>query len=66
MLTVGNWATPASNSANLMRSSDVMPTAFEQFYDFSHNRQWLVIKTKMLNRLFQLSKQYKSGLVPDF
>lgn len=66
VLTVGNWATPESNSANLMRSSDVMPTAFEQFYDFSHNRQWLVIKTKMLNRLFQLSKQHKSGLVPDF
>lgn len=46
VLTVGNWATPASNSANLMRSSDVMPTAFEQFYDFSHNRQWLVIKNR--------------------
>ena len=65
-LTVGNWATPTSNSSNLMRSSDIMPTAFEQFYDFSHNRQWLVIKTKMLNRLFQLSEQNKSGLVPDF
>ncbi|MBS0937977.1 glycosyl hydrolase family 8 [Lactiplantibacillus plantarum] len=66
MLTVGNWATPTSNLANLMRSSDVMPTAFEQFYAFSHNRQWLVIKNTMLNRLFQLSEQHKSGLVPDF
>ncbi len=66
VLTVGNWATSTSNSANLMRSSDVMPTAFEQFYNFSHNRQWLVIKTTMLNRLFQLSEQHKSGLVPDF
>ncbi|MDV7720260.1 beta-glucanase [Pediococcus ethanolidurans] len=66
VLTVGNWATPVSHSSNLMRSSDVMPTAFEQFYDFSHNKQWLVIKHTMLNRLLQLSEQHKPGLVPDF
>ncbi|WP_236629313.1 MULTISPECIES: glycosyl hydrolase family 8 [Lactobacillus] len=66
ILTVGNWATAKSKYYDLMRTSDVMPAVFTQFYQFTGERKWLVIKQKMLKRLDQLSKSNSSGLVPDF
>ena len=65
-LTVGNWADSKSKYYNLMRTSDVLPTMFDQFYRESNDSRWLLIKKTMLKRLNQLSNQHKSGLVPDF
>ncbi|GFO99828.1 glycosyl hydrolase family 8 [Lactobacillus helveticus] len=65
-LTVGNWANSKSKFYNLMRTSDVMPEFFDDFYQETGDRRWLLIKKTMLKRLNQLSHQHKSGLVPDF
>lgn len=65
-LTVGNWANSKSKFYNLMRTSDVMPEFFDDFYQETGDRRWLLIKKTMLKRLNQLSHQHNSGLVPDF
>lgn len=65
-LTVGNWADSKSKYYNLMRTSDVMPEFFDNFYKATGDQRWIVIKKTMLKRLNQLSHQHKSGLVPDF
>lgn len=66
MLTVGNWATKKTKYYNLMRTSDVTPEIFDDFYKISGNSTWLSIKKSMLTYLNQLSRLHKSGLVPDF
>lgn len=65
-LTVGNWANNKSKFYNLMRTSDVMPKFFDDFYHETGDKRWILIKNTMLKRLNQLSHQHKSGLVPDF
>lgn len=65
-LTVGDWADSKSKYYNLMRTSDVMPEFFDNFYQETGDKRWLVIKNTMLKRLNQLSHQNKTGLVPDF
>ena len=65
-LTVGDWADSKSKYYNLMRTSDVMPEFFDNFYQETDDKRWLVIKNTMLKRLNQLSHQNKTGLVPDF
>lgn len=65
-LIVGNWATKSSKYYNLLRTSDVMPDSFEDFYKFSGNKLWLNINNSMLNYLITLSQQHTSGLIPDF
>lgn len=65
-LTVGDWANKKSKYYYLMRTSDVLPTYFDDFYQLTGNFQWLTIKKVMLTKLYQLSKQHSSGLVPDF
>lgn len=50
-LTVGNWADSKSKYYNLMRTSDVLPTMFDQFYRESNDSRWLLIKKTMLKRL---------------
>lgn len=66
MVTVGNWANKDSRFYNVLRTSDVMPKAFEEFYQATGDREWLTIKSKMLNYLQKLSKEHDTGLVPDF
>ena len=65
-LTVGNWANKNSKYYDLMRTSDVMPEFFDSFYKATGDDRWLTIKRTMLERLYQLSRQHKTGLVPDF
>ena len=65
-LTVGNWARPRTAAGRLFRTSDVMPTAFDEFYQATGDSRWRQIKHTMLKRLNQLSHQHASGLVPDF
>lgn len=66
MLTVGDWVNSKSRYYYLMRTSDVMPTVFDDLYKDSGDVQWQVVKTKMLERLVALSNQHWTGLVPDF
>lgn len=66
MLTVGNWANYSSHYYNLMRTSDVTPEIFNEFYQVTGDTTWLTIKNSMLKYLNQLSHTHKSGLVPDF
>lgn len=65
-LTVGDWATEGSQYYNLMRTSDVMPVFFDEFYRSTHDKRWLMAKDAMLDRLSELSGEYETGLVPDF
>ncbi|EEJ71339.1 glycosyl hydrolase family 8 [Lactobacillus ultunensis DSM 16047] len=65
-LTVGDWANSKSKYYNLMRTSDVMPEFFDNFYQATGDGRWLIIKKTMLKRLNELSHLHKSGLVPDF
>lgn len=66
VLTVGSWATKNSDYYNLMRTSDVAPAFFETFYQESHDKRWITVKSGMLDRMVDLSNQHKTGLVPDF
>lgn len=66
IITVGNWANKKSHFYNVMRTSDVMPQAFEEFYQATGDHSWIEIKSQMLAYLQQLSSQHKTGLVPDF
>ncbi len=43
-----------------------MPTVFDHLYDCTHDSRWQMIKNNMLDRLTALSKQHRTGLVPDF
>ena len=43
-----------------MRTSDVMPQAFEEFYQATGDRSWLKVKSQMLTYLQQLSSQHKN------
>jgi endo-1,4-beta-D-glucanase Y len=65
-LTVGNWADEQSTFYNLMRTSDVMPTFFETFYQSSHDKRWLAVSNAMLDRMVDLSSSHATGLIPDF
>lgn len=65
-LTVGDWAKTGSKYYRLMRTSDVAPSFFDQFYRLSHDQRWRTAKNGMLDHLLTLSKQHKTGLVPDF
>lgn len=65
-LTVGDWATSKSKYYRLMRTSDVAPTFFDQFYQLSHDQRWQTVKKGMLAHLADLSQQHRTGLVPDF
>lgn len=66
IVTVGNWVDKRSHFYNMIRTSDVMPKAFEEFYQATKDKNWLAIKGQMLSYLNQLSTQHKTGLVPDF
>ncbi len=55
MVTVGNWASKDSRFYNVLRTSDVMPKAFEEFYQATGDRSWLKLKSQMLDYLQQLS-----------
>lgn len=66
IITVGNWANKKSHFYNVMRTSDVMPEAFEEFCQATGDHSWIEIKSQMLTYLQQLSSQHKTGLVPDF
>ncbi|WP_057741873.1 glycosyl hydrolase family 8 [Liquorilactobacillus capillatus] len=65
-LTVGNWATDTSEYSNLLRTSDVLPAQFNEFYRLTQNKTWLLLKDSMLQKLQSLSQQNKTGLLPDF
>lgn len=66
ILTVGDWATLDSKFRSLMRTSDVMPQQFEEFYQLTQDDIWLQLKDSMLDKLSLMSEQYQTGLVPDF
>lgn len=64
-LTVGDWATVDKKASTLLRPSDVMPSYFEKFYDFTQDAFWQQVKTRGLALLTELSDD-KTGLIPDF
>lgn len=65
-LTVGNWAQKGSRYYNLLRTSNVVPEFFTDFYHATGDWRWLLLKKSMLRHLEQLSQQHRTGLVPDF
>ncbi len=66
VLMTGDWVDAKSRYYKLMRTSDVMPTVFDQLAKDTGNQQWASVKNQMLDRLVDLSNQHKTGLVPDF
>lgn len=66
ILTTGDWVKLDSSYAKIWRTSDTMPHIFEILAKDTHNSEWLKVEDKMLKRLWQLSRQHQSGLVPDF
>lgn len=65
-LTVGNWAVKGTDYYDLVRTSDILPEQFDVFYQFSKDETWKTIKTSMLTSLEKMSRQHKTGLLPDF
>ncbi|HIY94008.1 glycosyl hydrolase family 8 [Companilactobacillus sp. HBUAS56275] len=62
---VGNWAT-ASQSANLVRTSDLMTAYFRKFASYTKDGSWTKIAQSSQNALKKLSDQHKTGLMADF
>ena len=65
-LTTGDWVRLDSYYANLMRTSDVLPFVFTNLAKTTGNKQWYAVQDSMLEKLVKLSKQHKTGVVPDF
>lgn len=66
LLTVGDWATKDSDSYNLIRPSDIVPSYFDTFAAFSGDNFWRTLKESSVKTLENLSNQHKTGLLPDF
>lgn len=66
LLTVGDWATKDSDSYDLIRPSDIIPSYFDTFASFSGDDFWRTLKASSVRTLEKLSKQHKTGLIPDF
>ena len=66
LLTVGDWATKDSDSYNLIRPSDIVPSYFDTFAAFSGDDFWRTLKKNSVKALENLSNQHKTGLLPDF
>lgn len=66
LLTVGDWATKDSEAYSLIRPSDIIPSYFDAFASFSGDDFWKTLKISSVNVLETLSKQHKTGLIPDF
>ena len=66
LLTVGDWATADTAAYRLMRTSDVMPSVFASLAKLTNDKRWGQVSDSMLTKLATLSKQHKTGLVPDF
>lgn len=66
LLTVGDWATKDSEFYDLIRPSDIIPSYFDTFAAFSGDNFWKTLKTNSVDVLEDLSKQQKTGLMPDF
>ena len=57
VLTTGDWVDAKSRYYKLMRTSDVMPTVFDQLAKDTGNQQWASVKSQMLDRLVDLSNR---------
>ncbi|MFT8825613.1 MAG: glycosyl hydrolase family 8 [Liquorilactobacillus mali] len=66
LLRVGNWATDSSGMGNLIRTSDLIPSYYKTFYQYTHNETWRTIYYKSIDVLGKLSNQNSTGLFPDF
>ena len=66
-LRLGDWDTDDSK-AEMIRTSDVMPTHFRAFFKVTGDQLWLRMEDQAYAILGQLQRQYapKTGLVPDF
>lgn len=65
-LTVGDWATVDQKASTILRPSDIMPAYFSDFYHFTKDPFWDELNTRGIELLQILSKQTKTGLMPDF
>lgn len=64
-LAVGNWATSSTQSETI-RTSDVIPAFFKDFYQASKDTRWKKINISMTKALFKSQETNVTGLVPDF
>lgn len=65
MLTVSTWVSPQKKEWSVFRTSDVVPSFFDDFLTISSNSKWASIKTSMLKYMLDVSSTHK-GLVSDF
>ena len=65
-LTTGSWVTKSSDYYQIMRTSDVMPSVFDNLHEVTKDSTWQTVNTNMLQYLSDLSARNQSGLLPDF
>lgn len=65
ILTVSTWVSPQTKEWSVFRSSDVVPSFFDDFLTISSNPKWASIKTSMLKYMLDVASTHK-GLVSDF
>lgn len=66
LLTVGNWATVDPKAETLIRFSDMMPTYYKAFADFTNDPFWTKLEENATKALTQMSQETPTGLLPDF
>lgn len=66
LLTVGNWATVDPKAEMLIRFSDIMPTYYKAFADFTDDPFWTKLEINATKALTQMSQETSTGLLPDF
>jgi len=66
-LRLGDWDTDDSK-AEMIRTSDLMPTHFRAFAEATGDQRWLQVESRSYGILKELQQNYApaTGLVPDF
>lgn len=62
---IGDWAT-ASQTANLVRTSDLITAYFRKFASYTKDGSWTKVAQSSQNALKKLSSQHSTGLMADF
>lgn len=65
-LYIGDWAKNDKKYAMLVRTSDLIPSYFNYFYEKTQDERWHILYRQSIEILSQLSERSSVGLIPDF
>lgn len=66
LLYLGDWAKNDQRYQMLVRTSDLIPAYFGEFYKQTHDERWQILYKMSVNTLSKLSQDSPVGLLPDF